>query len=254
MHKTLFAVTEEKITLGKNPAYLYTPQESPRRAGIVFYHGWSSSAKANRFRAMTLASHGYTVLLPDAIHHGERGTLPYDERKTVSQYFFEVIDTSTEEYPNLERKFSVLAIEDVMVAGHSMGGYTASSVFTTYPSLKAVVNLNGSFSFQPIVDRMRDTHEGTELEELIAVHRPYTMDPMKNLEKLIDRPILMLAGGADEVIFADWQREFYESIRPSYQDQTRIRMVETPRLGHFVTTNMMEETVLWADRFIGGAE
>ena len=75
-------------------------------------------------------------------------------------------------------------------------------------------------------------------------------DPMNHLDKLVDRPVLMLNGGSDMVVNPNPQRKFYEKILPLYKDKSRVRFVEYPYLNHFVTTNMMEEACIWFNKYL----
>ena len=34
---------------------------------VIYYHGWHSSKDFKRFEALTIASHGYQVIVPDAL-------------------------------------------------------------------------------------------------------------------------------------------------------------------------------------------
>lgn len=254
MTRILFAVEEEKIKIQDRPVWEYRPVDSTKNGAVVFYHGWSSSAELNRFRAQIIASYGYRVLLPEAMHHGERGVIDYHDPVTRASRFFPVIDASTKEFADLQAHLTDCGINKIMVTGHSMGGYTTASVFAQYPQITAAAVINGSFHFEPIVKYIETVLSKEDLEAVRDSHIHFGSDPAKEIDALVNRPILMVNGGADPVILPSWQRVFYKQITPLYDDQERIRFVEYEHLGHFVTTNIMEEVVRWADRWIGGTE
>ena len=57
----------------KNQLKIYLTDEEKENfkiKNLIFYHGWSSSAENQLFRANIFASFGYRVFLPDAIFHG----------------------------------------------------------------------------------------------------------------------------------------------------------------------------------------
>ena len=58
---------------------------------IVFYHGWSSAKENQRFRGFILSNLGYQVIIPDAIYHGERNPIDYDDPNSAAKYFWGVI-------------------------------------------------------------------------------------------------------------------------------------------------------------------
>ncbi|WP_424572096.1 hypothetical protein [Schnuerera ultunensis] len=55
----------------------------------------------------------------------------------------------------------------------------------------------------------------------------------------------MLHGNSDNVVPIESQRIFYNKIKPMYNYRDRIKFLEYPNLNHFVTTNMMEESIVW---------
>ncbi len=77
------------------------------------------------------------------------------------------------------------------------------------------------------------------------------MDPMNNLELIVNRPILLLHGGdSDTVVSIESQIKFYDKIKPMYEDKKKIKFIQYPNLNHFVTTNMMEESIAWFYKYL----
>lgn len=244
-HDQLYAVEVKSIVVEDIPALLMRPQGVEKDKGILFYHGWSSTKELNQFRGATLAAHGYTVIVPDAIHHGDRGTLDYKTHSVAAEYFFPTIEQSRAEFPIWKAYFQELGITDIIVSGHSMGGFTASTIFCDDASIKGCANLNGFFDYRPMVK----VAEGSE--ELNALLQKYKQNPAECVDKLVNRPILILAGEADAVILEKYQRAFYDTLKEKYDDPSQIQMISYPNLGHFLTTNMMEELISFADKVLG---
>src|SRR5690606_12904077 len=114
---------------------------------IIYYHGWESNKDNNLFLGKILAFHGYNVILPDAVYHGERGALKSYNVEALKKHFWDVILNSVNEYNALIKAAGEkLEIDPnrVAVMGSSMGGFIASGVFAANPEIKCLINMNGA--------------------------------------------------------------------------------------------------------------
>lgn len=244
-------ILEKEIVINKIPAILLKPKiEKEKLPTIIFYHGWSSRKEFQRIRGYLLATMGYQVVIPDAIHHGERNALDIYDMENAKKYFWETILKNLE-----ESKFIIEEIienyngdsKNIGVMGNSMGGLTAAGVFTHNDLLNSLVVLNGS------CDWMKYNHilseegfAGRDLEDFKKYEKEIELkDPVNNLGKLQDRPILMLHGTMDSLVPIRGQESFYEKARPIFSDPNKLRLIKYNNLNHFVTTNMMEESINW---------
>lgn len=75
-------INEKRITVDSVPCLFVEPDDCVRGT-VLFYHGWSSAKELQVLRARILAAYGYAVLVPDALYHGERGSIDYDSKATV---------------------------------------------------------------------------------------------------------------------------------------------------------------------------
>lgn len=248
-------ILEEKISIGGIPAILFIPREKEGLIPtIIFYHGWSSNKESQRIRGFILSSVGYQVLIPDAIYHGERNPIHDYNIDNGTKYFWDIIFNNIEEshgiIDELVSKYNADP-DRIAVIGNSMGGFTAAGVFTHNPDIKALVVFNGSCGWENSNEILKSSFEiitsakQKEIEEKIAKR-----DPMKNLHMLKDRPILLLHGDADSLVSIESQRIFYNKIKPMYRWEERIKLIEYPNLNHFVTTNMMEESIAWLYKYL----
>ena len=248
-------IREEKHKIGKIPVIRLVPKyREEKLPTVIFYHGWSSSKEIQLMRGMILASFGYQVILPDAINHGERGMVDYSNPAEIVRCFWPTILQNLDEYEVI-RDFSIENFhadgEKLGISGNSMGGFTASGIFTSNPEIKALVMLNGSanwtganFIFKELIPGELPDWLKEEEKKISAI------DPMNHIEKLKDRPILILHGKADSVVDINSQRDFYKMAYSLYEDRSKIDIIEYKNLNHIVSTNMMEEAVKWFEKFI----
>lgn len=247
-------IIEEKIYIGEIPAILFRSKEAKGLLPtIIFYHGWSSNKELQRIRGFILSAVGYQVIIPDAINHGERNPIDYNDINNAKYFWDTIFSNLDESYTIIDELISKYNTDPdkIGVMGHSMGGFTAAGIFTHNPKLKALVVLNGSCGWQNSNEIFKKALGITSVEELREIEdRINEIDPMKNLQLLKDRPILMLHGESDSVVSIESQRMFYKEIMPVYQDKNRIKLIEYPNLNHFVTTNMMEESISWFYKYL----
>lgn len=241
-------VIEIKDEIDGIPVIVLKPKNIDKNiATIIFYHGWSSSKDSQRFRGYILASYGYQVILPDAIHHGDRGILEYNA-VNASKYFWKIVVNNIEE----SDKIIKAAIEKhnadpnrIGLIGHSMGAITSAGVFAKNDSISTLVTMNGSCSWTKTNELMAQGFNNANWHKLEIARDLSKYDPNNFHDKLINRPILLLHGGADVLVSPEPDRQFVEDIRNGYDDKENIDIIEFERLGHFVTTNMLEEGLKW---------
>ena len=79
-------------------------------------------------RAALLAVNGYTVYLPEALHHGERD--PLEDYYVVEDYpvFWNTIFNNIEEYNSLYEFITAKEKMAPFIMGHSMGGMTVLGI------------------------------------------------------------------------------------------------------------------------------
>ncbi|NLK43843.1 MAG: alpha/beta fold hydrolase [Tissierellia bacterium] len=251
MHLHSDFIKEEKIHIDNIPAILFRPKEEKEKfPTIIFYHGWSSNKQAQRIRGLILATVGFQVLIPDSIYHGERNPIDYWKN---TYYFWEVVFKNLDEsnilIEGLVNKYKADP-DRISLIGHSMGGFTSAGIFANNPKIKSAVILNGSFTWEKYNEglvRRLDLEVTDKLHEI--GERAKKLDPFNKLESLKDRPILMLHGKKDSLVPIDNQSLFYQRIEPLYRDKEKIKLIEYPNLDHYVTTNMMEESIIWFKKY-----
>lgn len=248
-------VREKNIVIDHIPALVLTPiNDTALHPTIVFYHGWGSSVEKQRFRGFILASLGFQVVIPCSIYHGNRNPVDHKSAENAGKYFWEVIFNNIEDFKTLfEYTVSRLSADpDRMgVCGNSMGGFTSAGILSYYPDIKTAVIFNGScnwdFSNKCFLDALNFNAENfpKEIQDKIDKY-----NPMKNIESIKNRPILMLHGDSDTMVDVGAQREFFSESSNLFEDSGKLCYIEYPKLNHFVTTNMMEEAGNWFYKYL----
>ena len=246
-----FNISSERIDIEGIPAIVLKPEiRLDRYPTLVFYHGWSSKKEYQVFRGSIIASLGYQVIIPDAIHHGGRGELDYAASEN-SGFFWRVVLNNLDEWSKI-KAYAVEKLradpERLAVAGHSMGGFTSAGIFAENTDIRTCVILNGSFNWLDSNEEFKrrlNVHMTKEFQEL--EQQVKDRNPAGNMDKLLDRPILILHGEADSMVEIQPQRDFYEKLRGLHKAEGDLKMVSYKNLDHFVTTNMLEEMGKWLD-------
>lgn len=247
-------IKEEKTYIEDIPVIVLTPKLIDKDiATIILYHGWSSNKESQRIRGFVLSSVGYRVIIPDSINHGERNAFN-DYGLDGGDELWNTVFRSIDEWPTLINglvdRYGINK-EKIGVIGNSMGGIIASGVYTHFNYIKTLIVLNGSMAWENTNNVVKDTINIPITEKLKGIQNKIEeIDPMKNLNLLIDRPILLLHGDCDEIVSIESQRLFYHCIAPKYNDKQKIKLIEYPGLNHLVTTNMMEESIIFFNQYI----
>ena len=244
-------IKKTKIDIDGIPAIVLRPEmDMDTYPTVVFYHGWSSRKEHQEFRGSVIASLGYQVIIPDAIHHGERGELDYAAPEN-SGFFWRVVLNNLDEWERI-KTYAMEKLEAdperMAVSGHSMGGFTTAGIFAENRDIKTCIILNGSFNWLESNEEFKkrlNVHMTKGFKEL--VQEVGNRNPLGRIDNLLDRPILILHGEADSMVEITPQRDFYEKLRELHRSEGDIRMVSYKNLDHFVTTNMLEEMGKWLD-------
>jgi uncharacterized protein len=214
---------------------------------ILYFHGWSSKKEFNIIPAELLAIDGFRVIVPDQIHHGERGALA-DYPKAAKTHFWKVILHSIEEAAIL-RDAAVAAgwsqPEQFGVAGHSMGGFVSSGVLARFPWAQAAVLLNGCPCYVWADAHYRQT-AGAFPAAPGQVERLSQFDPEHLVARVAPKPLLMQHGSADTSVPVGGVKRFYDLAKPHYAAHPeRLALTIVDRLDHYVTNHMMEAMRNW---------
>lgn len=236
--------TEKMEIHGIPVTIVHPPVETGKPA--ILYHGWSSCSEYQLTKASILAVNGYTVFIPEALYHGERGALTDYYQKEDYDIFWKTIFRNMEEFPFLSSYIKERFSEKPFILGHSMGGLSVLGIGSIHgQDLKGIVCFNGSGDWLM-------THLFIQARFGMYVEKDWPLydeiekkSPINHLDTLKNVPIFMTNGDSDNSIDPRAQAHFYDELVKAGGKAERVTY---PFLGHFVTTNMMDDGMKWMER------
>lgn len=198
-------------------------KETTPLPAVVFYHGWESRKERVLEYGYYLANNGFRVILPEALHHGERGEESTEPQDPMN--FWEIVATNVRELPILVDHYiknNKIIANQIGVAGLSMGGITTSAILTQYDWVKSAAILMGSPSPIDFTEWLLKNYKVDNVsiyelmdQELIK-NRLAELEPISlNLqpEKIGNRPLYVWHGSADNIVPMHITQSFFEDIK-----------------------------------------
>ncbi len=223
-----------------------------KRPALIFHHGITSAKEHNLHIAYSIAKKGFHVILPDALHHGEREAANSAQKRYL--LFWNIVLQSVHE---LEDIVNVLALEglidrnQVAVGGTSMGAITSFGALSRYEWIKSGLCFMGAPQFGLFANEMFKKAEQNgiqisekEKETLLNQIKPY--DLAEQPDKLNERPLFMWHGEEDNTVPFSYARQFiidFEKSRSSHFN--KITFLPEEGVGHKVSRKAMLEAANW---------
>lgn len=247
-------VSLTKVKIREIPCLYIKPHCPEKRLPTVFlYHGWSSKKENYEFMGRIIALHGFQVIIPDAMNHGERGHLTYDDLKVMEENFWNTAINSVEEFKIiLEEGQGKLDINPLKIAvmGHSMGGMVASGIFVRNQNIKTLITMNGACAWEDVEERIKIARN-VDRTASISIEKLRSYDPLQVKDKFYPRPILIQHGEMDQFVPIESQLYFYDQIVGDYQEKLEnLYFSVIPNLNHHKTIGMVEESITWLQKHI----
>lgn len=242
-HENPFVTIAEK-KVGDIPYLRFNPKEYIGvLPTVIYYHGSHSNKDFIRFQAMSIASFGYQVIVPDAIYHGQRGSTEYNDPDFLQKHIWEIMLKSIQESDVLIKNTIEKHDADptrIGVMGDSMGAITAGGVFVKHDHLKCLAGFNGAFAWQECI-KMNILPSNELHKDEIELY-----DPITNADKIKERAISIFHGVEDTSVPIDIQKKFVDRMRPLYiNNQDKLQLIEFNNVNHRVTTSMLENLITW---------
>lgn len=235
---------EDRHRLAGAPA-LVTSREPPERAAqrgtVLVLHGLTADKHLQATESRALAELGYLAVAIDAVGHGERrypdfaARFAADAPERSERSFYDVVEQTQAELPLLIAELHARGWAHpgkVGAVGISMGGFILLGALTDRAPLDAVVTIVGS------------------------PRRTLGDSPDRKLTRFFPTPLLMIAGGDDEVVPAGPVAATAEQLKPHYASAPeRLRYLELAGEDHIFTPAGWRlawgETCDWFAHFLG---
>lgn len=215
---------------------------------IFILHGFMTAKESNLTLAYLLSQAGFRVILPDMPHHGVRRQ-GERSRQELEFYFWDMIEQTVEEIDcvrlELERRGQSTA-NGYGVAGISMGGFAAFRALTNFSWLSTGVSLMGSPDWVGSTKKYIQEN-GHSLERFAAeMDKIRGKSPLEFADRLKDKALLFWHGQEDKRVLIEGVRKLYQRLKEDYGMGTeKLRLIEVPRHGHYVTEEAHRLTVGW---------
>lgn len=235
---------EERRYIGNIPVRMLHPVSRKKAEPVVLYHGWGSSGKRQLVKGALLAAFGYTAVLLDAAHHGERE--PLEDYYTEAGYtiFWETVFSNIREFGDISEALREEGYGAPWVMGHSMGGITVMGIARQYGErIRGAVSFNGSGDWA-LTHLFMQARFGADWQDWPLAARVREESPLSHLEEMAKVPIFMANGAADTSVDPRAQAHFAGALAAAGGKGCHVSY---PGLGHFVTTNMMDDALSWME-------
>lgn len=226
---------------------------------VVFYHGWTSSKESVLVHGYELAKKGIRAILPDALHHGERGKEMNLLEGAVQ--FWPIVFKSIQELPLFREHFN--RHEEnvrISVGGLSMGGMTTSAILATYPWVETASILMGSVDPAGFTNWLLHSKAVAEItqnlklftdEQLAALYTQLEPISLKNnVEKINGRPLYMWHATGDQVVPFLPIFDFYERFKKNNPSAHMYFEVTEGGSHHVPYTAIQNQATFFATHFV----
>ncbi|RLL45053.1 esterase [Oceanobacillus piezotolerans] len=253
----MIAVINEDINGIPSLVVVESDKEKQPLPVIVYFHGITSAKEHNLDTAFLLAQKGFRVILPDAMHHGERENGISPVKRTFA--FWDMVIQNVKELETMKDYLENKGLIDkgrLGVAGTSMGGITTAAALRKYQWIKVAAIMMGSPKLTKFTEELVENYRNAtqlpvtdeEIQQLYERVKEY--DLSREIEQLNQRPLLLWHGEEDNVVPFNHSLSFYEEARELYNDSDRIRHIREANRDHKVSRPAKLELVEWFRRYL----
>ncbi|MFT4417136.1 prolyl oligopeptidase family serine peptidase [Fredinandcohnia humi] len=245
----------EKVMLADIPAlHIVKNQIKEEKLPVIFFiHGFGSAKEHNLHYAYLYAEEGYRVILPEAEYHGERSIGITESEMDFK--FWDIVVNEINELQLIKEDLQTKGLIDdarIGLAGTSMGGIVTLGALTQYSWINTAVSLMGSPYYEAFcrgqINELKRhgvdlPFTNAELEEKYEVLRKYDLSMQP--DALAGRPILFWHGKRDEVVPFQYTYDFYNRVKPLYDNEDNIKFIADPQADHKVSREGLLASVEW---------
>ncbi|MFW5711380.1 MAG: prolyl oligopeptidase family serine peptidase [Spirochaetota bacterium] len=231
----------------------------PQSLPLVFiFHGFDSCKERKLQHAYIMAQRGFFVVMPDAVRHGERedstfAALTYSEK---AEFLFDIVTETAGELDSLIQHYSQSSVVDSSrsaVVGTSMGGMILYQYLARpgHEGITAGVSIISTPNFGSIIDNsLEQNPDFYNAYSQTKIDRVKASQPLPQVRKLEDFPLLMLNAEDDTIMPIMEVRNFFTELKHQYTQPEKLRLKTFKDTGHQTTEAMMHESADWLKSWI----
>ena len=225
---------------------------------VIVFHGFDSSKERKLQNALAIAQQGFFVVMPDAVRHGERedsnfAALTYIQK---AESLFDIVSETAAEIDSIVQHYSQSSIVDSSrcgLEGTSMGGMIVYEYLANYgrERIGAAVSIISTPDFGSIIDNSKlQNPEFYHSYPQSKINRVKDSQPLPQVLKLKDFPLLLLNSEDDTIIPILPVRTFQTALKHQYTDARQLRIKTYHDTGHQTTQSMIRESAKWFRRWL----
>ncbi|MGJ9382493.1 esterase [Salipaludibacillus sp. CF4.18] len=216
---------------------------------LIFWHGFTSMKEDNLQYAYLLAEEGFRVILPDAVHHGERQNGLSNNQRELS--FWEIVIQSIYESEKIKvdlNNYFPFEKNDVSMAGISMGAIITLGALTQYDWIKRAGSLMGTPAYTDFalmqIQHIKQASMSLPIseEELTGrVKQLKDFDLSLKPDLIKDKELFFWHGEKDSVVPIQGVKLFLEE----FSDLSHIQVEIDADAGHNVSREGISSFITW---------
>ncbi|MDQ0207950.1 alpha/beta fold hydrolase [Alkalicoccobacillus murimartini] len=229
-----------------------TVMDQQNQPTIFFFHGLTSAKDKNLHIAYHLASKGFRVILPDALHHGEREGKTTGLQRTL--LLWDIVINSIGELELLKDHLVSRGLTNpdlIGVGGTSMGAITTFGALSQYQWIHTAGCLMGSAYFDDFahqqIDEIRKQGlpiQDSEVQSTLMKLKPF--DLSKQLHKVNGRPLMIWHGEKDTVVPSSYSSTLYNQLLPEYTSSPdRLVLYLEKQTEHVLSRKVLFQLTDW---------
>ncbi|OZM58239.1 hypothetical protein CIB95_01310 [Lottiidibacillus patelloidae] len=221
---------------------------------VIFSHGFTSAKEHNLHFAYLLAEENMRVILPDAIHHGERENNISEKKRALS--FWDIVINQISELYNIKEAYQMknLILEDkIAIGGTSMGAIISLGALSQYKWIKAAISYMGTpyyqhFATAQLEQLQSDKQLSSEVnmnELALKVEQLAIFELTNKLDHVKPTPLFLWHGKKDNVVPFQYSEKLYETLQQKVDWKDNVTFVADEHSDHKVSRSALIQSINW---------
>jgi uncharacterized protein len=221
---------------------------------VIFSHGFTSAKEHNLHFAYLLAEENIRVVLPDAIHHGERENNISEKDRALS--FWDIVLNQIAELNKIkeayEEKYKIKN-DKIALAGTSMGAIITLGAIGQYNWVSAAISYMGTPYYQHFATtQLQQLQANNQLADGInlqglqeKIEQLAIFELTSKLDAVKSTPLFIWHGKKDNVVPYQYSEKLYETLKGKEQWRDKVTFVADENSDHKVSRPALLQSVNW---------